>query len=240
MTEQKVFTREYLNLENLLELNIQSLFQHYQRLLPDATWDGFLDEIVSPVAQDESAGGDDLLAEIRLVRGMSIPLDVALSISCAYSVQAKRAIQENNRDLAWSYLSDARYWCGALYADVGKVDGTYDQRAITDRADFIVLKEQLKANTKSELASSGGKARAKNREPLIEEAYRLARTKQPSKGWPSRRNAAKVITPEVIDLGIKIGKPLSVDEAQDTIYGWLSKMPDAAALFPSRPKASKK
>lgn len=70
------------------------------------------------------------------------------------------------------------------------------------------------------MAKSGAAGRKAKYQPLKNLAEKLVR----EKNFKSRRNAAKIITPEIIAESKKLGIFLSEDQAEITITGWLKEM----------------
>lgn len=69
-------------------------------------------------------------------------------------------------------------------------------------------------------ATKGAKAKSAKYQPLKELAKKLVDAKK----YQSRRNASITIKPEIIAEAKKLGIALSEDQAQITIYDWLTEM----------------
>jgi hypothetical protein len=69
--------------------------------------------------------------------------------------------------------------------------------------------------------AAGGTARAKKYAELRAYAMNLYAAKAP---WPSRLQAAKALAPTVFAKSKSVGRPLSEENAQKTIYRWLSQV----------------
>lgn len=85
---------------------------------------------------------------------------------------------------------------------------------------------------KAEQATAGGNAKGARTQLLKNYAHEQARLQAPPSGqWPSRRQAALKLLdgfkshPEFVRLN------MSVDQAYETLYGYLAEMPEASTLF---------
>lgn len=103
---------------------LSALTDIYAEWLPEKPENAFLVEFFGPMVDDETTSGDE--AENRLfAMADSIPkketfpaLFYALSVSCAYCVQAMRADKTRQRKLAWTFVTDANYWLGIVRGTV--------------------------------------------------------------------------------------------------------------------------
>ncbi|MCX4146887.1 MULTISPECIES: hypothetical protein [Paraburkholderia] len=209
---------------------IAILESHFVNTIPEKTVESFEAEILIPMLEDDSISGEGLYNEIK-TQSASQPIGdpeyAAMLVACAYYAQSLKASRDNDLGLAWSYMSDACYWAGVIQP----IQTIYKLREDTIQA------------TRINGASNAGKASAKKKyEASIDVAYRLAREMRPKeKGWKSRLHAAKTIKDKVRAFSIEnkdSTTPLSEHEVLNTVYGWLDNMPDAAELFPKKPKKS--
>lgn len=221
LDERRGRTLEYLGALTLVELE-----KIYLEVSPDSSRDDFKDQIVTPMMGRDSMGGDELYIEVKKTRGLDPGCLFKLGpllISCAYCMQGMRALDDNERELAWSYMADARYWCAMTLSlkgiEVARAETIRETRKNTARKGGLMHADRLYKNTK-------------------EEAFRLARERATlGKGWPSRRNAANSIKNSVLDFAKKNNQPLSEQQAANTIYNWLKGMPDADTIFPKKKKS---
>jgi len=79
------------------------------------------------------------------------------------------------------------------------------------------LEDSDLAFAKKELAKLGGTAKNKRYDPL----KKLVIERVNTKNYPSRRNAAISLTPEVLEKAKELGIYLSADQAVITITSWL-------------------
>lgn len=210
-------------LDSLAELTLNELSSFYFHSNPEKNEDAFTKEFFIPMLGKNSLSGDSCLEIFESINAedKSANLKYApMVISCAYCVQAIKELERNQRELAWFYVAEARYWCGVVRASVG-IEESRDKT--------------IKA-TRKNTAQKGGKALAESKyKEIKDEVFKLAREKRPEKnGWRSRLHAAKDIKIDVLKFACEKKLTLSEEQAETTIYGWLKKMPDAASLFPNR------
>ena len=140
-------------------------------------------------------------------------------ISCAYCCEAARALSANSRDLAWSLIANAQYWCGV---------------SMSNKAVPLAIEKTIK-ESRTGTAREGGNKRAERFQPIKDEAYRLCKEKCPSKGWHSVKQAADTIAEEVDNFSRGLKIPMS-SRLNITIADWLRVMPDAENIFLSMKK----
>ena len=211
--------RKELTLEMLAHLTLLNLSSYYLEANPEKSQEDFIQEFLNPIGNDDSATGDSFLEQFKHIQETDKSANLkhaSMVISLAYCLQSMQAYKTNERELAWSYMADARYWCGVTLASKGIEDA---------RQKTIVA-------TKKDTSKNANEAsHAKDRQ-VKEEAFKLAREKCPkNKKWPSRLAAAGKIESDVQEYAEKIKNPLSKTRAKATISGWLREMPDAASLF---------
>lgn len=146
----------------------------------------------------------------------------AVLVGMTFMVRAGNAKASGNMDLAWSYLVDARLWCGVALANQG-----------IDQAYYKTVKE-----TRSKTGGKGAEVRTAKYQVVAEEAYRLATEKTPAGGWRSRSHAVKVIKQDVLAFAETKDVVLRGQEPGDTIDKWLADIdkakPTAERLFPEK------
>lgn len=192
------------------------LSSYYLLITPGKTDSDFIDEVIIPVGNDSTMSGESYFEKTRTNGADQYS---TMLISYAYCLQSMKARNVGDRELAWSYMADALYWCGATLASKGIEDGR--KRTITE--------------TKKGMSQKANSARHEKNRQIKELAFKLARENCPAlNGWFSRRQAAKAIAQEIKKFADEIGNPLSNAQAEKTIYDWLGKMPEAKSLFQSK------
>jgi len=195
----------------------------YSEVIEAKTYEDFLHDIVHPMEVLEELNGEDVMDE-RKKTHTDPPHPTAvfdgMYVACAYALQAKKAVDRAERELAWSYLADARFWCGTLVA----------ARSVKTVAPSLIVQSRKLNGAKGGFKNGGNKKMA-----LVKaEAHRLAiEMKPPLNGWKSKHHAATTIKSKVIDFSKSIDSEMSAERAVKTITEWLSAMPNRAQLFPS-------
>lgn len=69
----------------------------------------FVDDYFEPMGRDPATSGDVLAERIRDETGI---ID-SMATACAYAVEAIRAARVGDTGTAWSFVGDAKFWCGA-------------------------------------------------------------------------------------------------------------------------------
>jgi hypothetical protein len=129
---------------------------------------------------------------------------------------AEKYLKENNVELAWSALSEARYYCGVL--------GEF----ITDN------EERQKEKTVRDQRSKGGIVRAnKNIMPARQEVIRLLKDKCPPEKWGSEKQAAQAIAQDSLDFIVKekISLMHNIETHTKTIITWMKNEAEVKAAF---------
>ena len=185
----------------------------------------FNELVLSSFLRDGALGGDCVEREMNQLHSNS-PLELKkfgpfapLIVSCAYCCEASRSLKANNRELAWSLIADAQYWCGVSMAN---------------KAVPLAIEKTIK-ESRTGTARVGGNKRAERFQPIKDEAYRLCKEKCPSKGWHSVKQAADTIAEEVDNFSRGLKIPMS-SRLNITIADWLRVMPDAENIFLSMKK----
>ncbi|WP_186136696.1 hypothetical protein [Burkholderia gladioli] len=216
-------------------VNLMDCFIHQMK---DDTVDDFIVKIISPIA---AADDRDIEVPIEILmqyvsederatqrqKVSRSPLSLIV-LSTTYCIRAIQAIDEGDRELAWSYLADAKYWCGVSRSDMG-VDKIREEAIVATRTSAI--SEALTSK-----ARAGAIARDNAYKSVREYVCKLAREWKPTSGWSSRSQAVKKISAAALDFFNHNPPRLKVDGIERTLDKWLSKMPDAAELFPLRKK----
>lgn len=152
----------------------------------------------------------------------------AIIISCVYCIRAHNALAAGYKELAWSYMADARYWCGTSIASKG-INSAYEQTVTETRSNAF-------GEALSVRAKSGSLGRNQAYKPLREYAYQLAHEKRPVGGWRSRSHAVRNIKNDVFNFSQKQGPKLKPDSLEKTVDKWLAEMPDTTNIFPNKNK----
>lgn len=191
---------------------------YLQRINPGVDLNVLYDELFKPVLDDEIDG--DLLTDIMMLTGESL-LDEKLVIYhpslvlFSYCNQAMKAQERGEIDLAWRFLIEASFWLGMAGAT----------------SVMPAIQEVIAKDARSETAKKASDARNQKYDNYKEEAFRLVREKKPENGWKSRRQASFKILDDVMAFSIKMRQPMSAQQAQKTIYGWLGDLKDEEGLF---------
>lgn len=223
MNSQNRPLRSELTLVKFVDITIANLANYFISLNPQKKERDFLEEILNVVWCADDASKEVPIEIVSAViddpdNAAKSPLSTMI-LSCVYCARAMKAYERGESDTAWSYMADARFWCGAMLSNKS-VDKEYANTVIQTGKDH---------------ARSGGIAKAKKKyEKTIAEAHRLAREKRPQQnGWRSRSQAARAIKDDILKFSEteKNAKPLKTTQIMKTLDDWLRKMPDATALF---------
>lgn len=227
--------RHELDLERFVSLTLGNLSNCYAALQPGRQLADFIPGILNVVGTKDDPSIEtpveivmQFVSEADRAKGpdwIARSPNGSLIVSCAYCLRAMRAMKSGNLNLAWSYMADARYWCGVAISCKG-IDEARERTIVETSAEALATK-----------ARSGAEARNKAYEPVRERVYELARERRPASGWRSRSHAVRVISDEAYAFSVKNGPELKKDGIGKTLDGWLAKMPDASTLFP--PKRTK-
>lgn len=165
-----------------------------------------LKQCISP---DDLSKGDEFVARSPLG---------PIIIATTYVLRAKYARQQIGDDeQAWSYLTDASYWCGV---------------AVSGRGLDEARKKEFR-----ERAEKGGVAKKRRYESIKAHALGLLRSEMPSQGWQSVLNAVEKLHPKINSFaegnagGAKAVSPKTVEE-------WFRGAPDQAAIFKNARKSA--
>lgn len=213
------------SLDEMMTLTVQHLYAAYVVAVKDIPGKVFIEKVVKPLARldrgetdkpleillqyatdAEKAKGNDAIARS--------PVSPIL-LSATYYFRAMRARDNDQSDVAWSYLAEARYWCGVAMAGKGLESAL----------------QQAAGGLKRDMAAAGAKGRSGKYQPLRDLAFDFARNNAPASGWRSRNHAVQSVKPKVRDQAKTLGIALSAENIDKTIHGWLSSMPDATQLF---------
>jgi hypothetical protein len=134
------------------------------------------------------------------------------AVALAYYIQCKRSLAQSDREGAWAYMAQCRWWTAV--AIIVRQSPQLAAKIVTD--------------ARKQTASKGGRAKAEALDPVKEEAYRLVREGAP---WPSKRQAAIRISARVAEFAKSRRVPMSPDQITTTLQKWLAEMPDRDEFF---------
>ncbi|WP_423005264.1 hypothetical protein [Undibacterium sp. JH2W] len=227
MNNQTLPKSEDRNLNRSLEITMKYMRTVYLRKSPKKNSDNFLLEYLAPMSSNEDTSGDTFLANmINLEKDSRAYRHGFLVVACAYFTQALRARDRNEIETSWSYLCDARYFCGVAMADT-----TMDQIA-----------DNIGKATRKITAKNAGAARTIKYDKVKEKFFELVIGKcPPGNGWQTKKQAIYELSEEVFTFAESVKTPLSRDQFERTAYEWLKLMPNQARYFPdSKGKFDKK
>lgn len=125
--------------------------------------------------------------------------------SCAYAIEASRAADAGSHQTAWRHIANAQYYLGLLWGS-------------------LMLEPALAGFVTSRAKRAGAK-RGDKYANLKNKALELAAKGKDGKPFPSRRQAAKAITPEVWELEKTLKTGISEENLYNQIYmRWLADM----------------
>jgi hypothetical protein len=234
--------RRKSDLQHYLSVTFGSLLSCYTHRKPQATHDTFAAEVIAPIVQHDDRQVEHPAAMLMLYvsesdrakgpdRLIKSPYG-AIVLSCAYCLRATAAaFQEGDMGLGWSYMADARYWCGVAVSSVG-ID-VARERTITS------TRETSFAEAGTAKGKEGASRRNDAYEPIRQYVYNLVRTRRPDSGWKSRSHAVRVVSDAAYAFSGRDGRPqLKKSGMHDTLDTWLANMPDGSELFPPRKRKS--
>lgn len=227
--------RRERDLKWYLDITVSNLGSCYMHLKPGTGSEDFVQQILRVVAENDDPSIEE---PIEIVMSCVSDEDRAkgpgwiarspygsIIVATAYYFRVHRAMRAGDMSLAWSFMADARYWAGVALSSKGVGEA----------------RENTIATVKRERGLVGAVGKDKTYEPVRQFAYKMVRKRQPpQKGWQSRSHAAQTIKAVTLRFAKRLGVDMSVDQAGKTIGGWLSGMPDAAALFPTKKNSKKK
>ena len=194
---------------------------YLKKINPGVDLNVLYDQLFKPFLDEEIDG--DLLTSIELLMDDTLPderfiINHPSLVLFAYCNQAMKAQEKGEIDAAWKFLIEASYWLGMVSAT----------------SVMPAIQEVVAKTARSETAKKAGDARAQKYEILKEEAFRLVREKKPKNGWKSRLQATLNVLDDVIAFSKAKERPMSEQQAQKTIYGWLGDLKDEEELFNRR------
>lgn len=128
----------------------------------------------------------------------------AIDVSLYFCFKANNAYDSGDIEKAWFFATEASKWQG-----------------IAGGSEHAFL---LRRNNARNFAAAGGRGRSDSYEPLRQ--FSLQAVKE--KAYPSRRNAALSIKFAVLELASRLRIPMSEQQAEKTITGWLKDVPFAS------------
>lgn len=216
--------RSQFDIRRSVEVVFANLAYCYKNLKPKSELRDFIPDILNIVALRDDPiidGTLEILTQFFSPEDQQKAQEVIartpigpVILSCTYNLRALKAINADSRELAWSYLSEAKYWCGV---------------AVSNKDINEILKTNLLNNTPY---AAGGNGRADVYARYRMYAYELVRLKKPSLGWKSRADAASKIKESVdrkFDQENPNYKKKGISERK--IHEWIMDMPEADQLF---------
>ena len=173
----------------------------------------FIEEFFTPLWNEANLDMDDLFKELTEIESMkdwdgepfapgfkaAITQMATARIACGFAVKTMKA--RKNSKTAWAYACEASRWLGILQ---GSISGRSMEGEIATRI----------------FATAG----ATGRDAIFKPLRALAKKLAANGSYPSKRQAAKKIAPEVIKLSKELNINLSEDQAELTIQRWLKGM----------------
>lgn len=203
MADTLEIPRDTRNIQFFINVTLHNLVACYGELRKDVTFDTFISEVMDLII----VGDDPLLENVSDIlmnivsnedraRGIDSiarsPL-APIIVAATYCSRAQNAYEKQQAEMAWSYISDARYWCGV---------------AISGNK---VPLDKFKAAEKNVLAERGRVGAAKRNEgyeDLCAFAYSLVRERCPTKKWDTRTHAIRTIEKDIRAYAAEKGKNL--------------------------------
>lgn len=171
----------------------------YKELLPDELQNSFMDTYFKDMYFNENTSGDILAQFSESLKptnnaGIGYASELAaLIISCAYCVNALRATEMKELNEAWTYIVDARYWCGIPLSR--RVERFFDR----EKMNLVSDVRRGAQSIKHELYYG-------RQERFVDDMYQ-------SKRWKNKTTAAKYITNMLITYIAK--ETLPVEKTRD-------------------------
>ncbi|WP_410497708.1 hypothetical protein [Chitinibacter sp. S2-10] len=137
-------------------------------------------------------------------------------------ILAAKMKRYNSRDLQWSYLVYSMTWVAILKGSFLFGDSEHHYLA--------AVKKRTKAAQKK-----GGDSKAANYEEHKQFVFaRLDYYKRIGKTWSTMKDAARIITPELIKSSHYNQNPLKLDAEESTVLEWIRNHPDREGWFGER------
>jgi hypothetical protein len=185
----------------------------YKEIFPHKPVEAFTVEIFGTL-WDAQATGEDIdkhtpaiakaidtkEVDIKALEDSGVLLGLML-ISCAYCVQALKAVGTDSHGIAWAYIADARYWYGTLSG---------------------IRRERLEhISGQKTYASNMGKEGAAARHAPTKKVKSWVIQRYLEGHYPSANKAAHVLTNDALKFARTIDAALSEENAQRTIAKWI-------------------
>jgi hypothetical protein len=194
--------------ETEIDVVLTNLSALYGELHPDKPKDDFINVYFRDLYFDDSVNGDDL---VRLNErnfktndeGIGgVPELSALIISCGFCVDALMALDKNELNLAWTFVVDARFWCGVPLS-----------RKVL-RINAMIKKEAIK-KTRTSVASIKYEKYYGRQMAFIKNEYK-------KNNWRNKSAAARAITPLLEDFVLKASLPVECFDGEKKMdwYRW--------------------
>ncbi len=122
MSEYQRPKRTELTLERFVDITLSNLCLFYIQENPKETKGDFEEKCMKPLWNVGDISGDNFLEFTKKIQQEDNKANLKYGpfyLSMAYCIQTKRELDSANRECAWSYMADARYWCGVVLASKG-------------------------------------------------------------------------------------------------------------------------
>jgi hypothetical protein len=207
------------SVQDVCALTLDEARYFFLEMNPGKTKEDFERDVLDPLerCQTNISGLSAARQFEEALRLNKIPgsLIAPMAIAIAYSFEALNMADRYRIEDAWRLVAEARFYMAYVYASSSLL-----------RDVPAIQKHQRKLQAKAAAKEKNEKIYGPLKLMVGDLVIRL----MPPNGWPSRRQAAIGIRDHLKKE--KKLSPLSVTQAQVTIDGWLSELPNAKELFP--------
>ncbi|AJZ58190.1 hypothetical protein OI25_2982 [Paraburkholderia fungorum] len=207
-------TRVEGNLAETIEKSHAQLFDLLECLDAEQSYEELKDALLDRVERGLTA--EDLWQDLMLKYFNQSDPDhyfIPIIISCAYNVQARRAMDSGLTEKAWFFLTEGSYYRGL--AEGKSVD-----------ENTLKIVEQRHENGRK-----GGFGKAQKIKPARDEVVRLLHEKRPPAGWETKVQAADTIVGDLMKFVTDKKIPLTLSNLPKKLKEWLSQDTDVCAAF---------
>ena len=221
-----------LSLHELISETLARLNDHYLLVFPEKTNADFVADCIEPyedvVKNKLQFYGDKYVNLILKVPDLKEGVDIIPQLkpilaSVAYCLDALNFWNQYSQskctnlkalELGWRNIAESRYWLALVIYNVSTKD-------IVDKT-----REEARKTAISKNAKKAAEEKGKKNQVFIEEAYRLVRERCPSDKWKNPSRARDGILQALEDFKKLHENNLDDNNFTDTVYKWLSRMPD--------------
>lgn len=200
------------SLEGVINTVIGQLRWYFEDSVIEGKFEPYLNDRFDKMEKDRSINQKSIV--VNFVEGnkaLNDDVEIArqrilasINIALYFCFKSNKAYAAGDVDKAWFFATEASKWQG-----------------ISGGSEHAFL---VRRNTARNLAASGGRGRSDSYEPLRQ--FSLQAVKE--RAYPSRRNAALSIKTAVLKLASELRIPMSEQQAEKTITGWLKDVPFAS------------